>query len=678
MLLLWSSGLHAAACRYYFAHQYDWSGQRGFTLGLEADAGDGAVCTTGQTAIVLGVADGSAWRFIQHTPGWEMGRTYKLQAVIGTDAFSLWLDGVEVARGQGGFLPLNGPLYAQDVPSWADGPAAYLATEDTLRVEAGDKVLDVALGSFGIPPEVMLFQAGQARNFEWPSPAGQPLTVTVTFRLLPRADLRASSPFIDRYGQSRHAAWPGKIAGDGELLAANREEQDRLAAAGVPPAIDAGWKEAATGFYRVVQRNGFWWLITPGGDPCFYTGVATAPALYWDMTPVTGREFLFEELPPRDADPFVWARDVWGGEPQVDYAALHTPVLMRRYGAGWQSVSGDLLMRRLRTWGFTGLGKWSEATGDLPITPVLYYTAPRLVDHPDVFDPAVQALIRESLRAQIEPRKEDARVVGWSVGSEMDGIVTAAETAGILILGAGVAAKRAFVDEALASLYRGDVGAMSRAWNVSAARLEDLYAAAPAPPAGDLEALRRFYEGRYHKFLYETVKAIDPNHLYLGFWIVPGWWENEADWSVTAPYCDVIGYDRYAPTLTDSLLERLLSETGKPVLLGEFSFPPAYGLARGFGLYSNANSTTDAAAGEAYAAIVLEAARHPQFIGAMWFQYRDQPLTGRGPGSGEGLVYGEHYAFGLVDGTDRPKWDMVERMRAANLAALPARLAASR
>jgi len=59
----------------------------------------------------------------------------------------------------------------------------------------------------------------------------------------------------------------------------------------------------------------------------------------------------------------------------------------------------------------------------------------------------------------------------------------------------------------------------------------------------------------------------------------------------------------------------------------------------------------------------------------MWFQYRDQPLTGRGPGSGPNLVYGEHYAFGIVDGTDRPKWDLVERMRAANLAAANARWA---
>ena len=41
----------------------------------------------------------------------------------------------------------------------------------------------------------------------------------------------------------------------------------------------------------------------------------------------------------------------------------------------------------------------------------------------------------------------------------------------------------------------------------------------------------------------------------------------------------------------------------------------------------------------------------------------------------QGLVVGEHYAFGFVDITDRPKWDLVTRARTANLAATKRRLA---
>jgi hypothetical protein len=40
------------------------------------------------------------------------------------------------------------------------------------------------------------------------------------------------------------------------------------------------------------------------------------------------------------------------------------------------------------------------------------------------------------------------------------------------------------------------------------------------------------------------------------------------------------------------------------------------------------------------------------------------------------LVIGEHYAFGLVDFTDRPKWELVKRMREVNLKAATVRLQA--
>lgn len=58
----------------------------------------------------------------------------------------------------------------------------------------------------------------------------------------------------------------------------------------------------------------------------------------------------------------------------------------------------------------------------------------------------------------------------------------------------------------------------------------------------------------------------------------------------------------------------------------------------------------------------------------LWFQYRDEPITGRGPGAGMQLALGEHYAFGMVDTTDRPKWDLVDQVRSANLEATTLRL----
>jgi hypothetical protein len=139
-----------------------------------------------------------------------------------------------------------------------------------------------------------------------------------------------------------------------------------------------------------------------------------------------------------------------------------------------------------------------------------------------------------------------------------------------------------------------------------------------------------------------------------------------------------MGYDRYALTYEDADLARLKAEIDVPTFCGEFSFPPTYGFERGYGLYPSSGVADDADAGQHYYDWVHAAAEDPSCVGVSWFQYRDQPLTGRGPGYGPDLVYGEHYAFGAVTVTDRPKWPLVQRMREANLLAAQWRLGASR
>ena len=47
---------------------------------------------------------------------------------------------------------------------------------------------------------------------------------------------------------------------------------------------------------------------------------------------------------------------------------------------------------------------------------------------------------------------------------------------------------------------------------------------------------------------------------------------------------------------------------------------------------------------------------HPRVVGAHWFQWRDQPLTGRADG--------ENYQIGFLTGTDAPYPELVESARA--------------
>ncbi len=65
--------------------------------------------------------------------------------------------------------------------------------------------------------------------------------------------------------------------------------------------------------------------------------------------------------------------------------------------------------------------------------------------------------------------------------------------------------------------------------------------------------------------------------------------------------------------------------------------------------------------GPAYAHYLERALAEPSIVGLHWFQYLDQPVTGR-------LLDGENGHLGLVAITDRPWQGFVEAVRQANLA----------
>ena len=138
----------------------------------------------------------------------------------------------------------------------------------------------------------------------------------------------------------------------------------------------------------------------------------------------------------------------------------------------------------------------------------------------------------------------------------------------------------------------------------------------------------------------------------------------------------MIGYDRYSPVFEDSQLRSLASSTAKPIFLGEYSFPPTYSLLRGYEAYPLVTAADDADAGAQYQANLQAAAHNPWCVGAAWFEYRDEPVSGRGF-LGEtdlDLVEGEDYAFGMVDVADRPKYDLVSQVLETNLAMAQRRL----
>jgi hypothetical protein len=645
--------------RVYLVSQYDWEAKRGFYIDFENSPAGDEPCKLEGLKLILGEADGQLWRFRAVTPAWQWDRDYRIAAVLDGKGGELWLDGASQGQVDGGFVAAGGPLSFAETPDWANGPAEYWVRQVRARLTVADQRLEPALPTIGeTPPPLQLFMPLPPVHQTWTAPTAQPVTIETTVRLVKRPRLRDLAPVIDRFGQNRYADFPGKITSEEQLRKEVAAEPAKLVAMGEPAGFDryggllgAPWHEPVTGFYRLTRRNGVWWLLTPDGNPCFYLGVCTAPSQRWETTPVSGREWLFEWLPPKDGPlAAAWSKDEWGGADGTEYVCFHTANMARAYGDNWQQVCNERTARRLRAFGFGGIAKWGGLDG-LPCTPVLQHDdVPSLAGHLDPWDPAHQAKLRESLTKQISDRLNDPMVIGWTFGSEYDEQIRRDEIRAVLAKPEGTPARQALYDYA-------------REHNALPGNLGD----------GDIEALRRYYEDRYYALIYDTIKDIDHEHLYLGNWIVPFWWEDPEDWRIIARHCDAIGYDRYNPQFADEAFTQLIAETDKPVFCGEFSFPPTYHGRRGFGRYPTW-AEDEADAGRQYAKWIETASKNIWCVAACWFEYRDQPLTGRGPGRGDEPFYDEHYAFGLVDVCDRPKWDLVSRMRAANLQAARRRL----
>ena len=146
----------------------------------------------------------------------------------------------------------------------------------------------------------------------------------------------------------------------------------------------------------------------------------------------------------------------------------------------------------------------------------------------------------------------------------------------------------------------------------------------------------------YFRVVSEEMKSAAPNKLYLGSRIHNG---NLEALEASAKYCDVVSINCYQNSPAATPLD-------KPYLIGEFHFGS---LDRGMlatGLRSASNQQQRA---NSYKHYMREALKRPNIVGAHWFTFREQALTGRGDG--------ENYQVGLVDICDTPYQEMIEAIR---------------
>jgi hypothetical protein len=559
------------------------------------------------------------------------------------------------------------------------GPSLAPAGLDpgTLPVTATDGSIDTA--------EVTLFRLGMLR------PSNPRPLVVGPLRVEP--DRSSYDGIVDGFGQLLPGEWPEKVSSVEMLRTKGAEEERALAqwSADLPRRdrfgglVDTGGFRA-TGFFRTEQRDGRWWLVTPGGNVFFSIGMDVI-ALAGD-TYVDGREFMFRDLPAPDGELAAhWSEsdDRGGLWPRPDRAFDHgrafnfyTANLQRKFGPDWREHWREETARRLEAWGFNTIGNWGEP--ELWTMHRLPYTVPLWLEGefwwggiPDPFDPRFAAAADEMARKAAARFGGDPWLVGYFVDNELawgrGWSTDPREHYGLAIstLGRGPEspAKSAFATQ-LIETYR-EPERLAEAWGIPLASWDELRGAGfflPAASLGnpavirDLAAFTRRFAEAYFREVGDALHRHDPDHLYLGSRFA---WRTAEVVEACAHWCDVVSFNLYKRSIADDHDEWVrFHALDKPALIGEFHFGSTD---RGLFWEGLVGAGSESERGPAYARYLRAVADNPDFVGAHWFQYLDEPLTGR-------TLDGENAHIGFVTVADLPYVDLAAAARGANLSVL--------
>ncbi len=476
-------------------------------------------------------------------------------------------------------------------------------------------------------------------------------------------------PFIDKYGQYTHADWPNKIHSDADFATNLQREDAEMSAFPGPADRDSwgGWKggpqQEATGFFYAKKVQGKWWLVDPTGE-LFWSYGPTGVG-FGEGTPVTDRENWFEELPAPDGPMAAyWGTGTAGRNYYKDKKfksfSFSSANAERSYGKDWETSSVDRMHRRLRNWGFNTVGNWSNEQVRLrrktPYVVAVHYGGPSLDHIPDVFSPEYERIINERMAKEIGTSAGDPWNIGYFVDNELNwgwlprAVIVAR---GALVAEATSASKQVFVND-LKAKYTG-IAALNAAWKSNYASWDALLQARKVPstmnPSFDQDcgdfALK--FADKYFSTVRAAVKKVAPNNLYLGcrFHSTIG----PELMQVAAKYCDVLSYNIYAKDPAERL-NRYIGVVDKPFIVGEFGLSSDTSQSPWRGEKDAETPQQRLSALENY---LRKAFVNPTLVGAHFFLFRDQPLSGRGDG--------EATLRGFVTTADTPHFDLVQLNR---------------
>lgn len=542
----------------------------------------------------------------------------------------------------------------------------------------GDLVIKTTFGSFD-PARITGYQIFLMR------PTAPHTLILHKLELLGDAKTTGQSfPLADRFGQYTGADWPGKIHDESEFLPRRRREEKDLASNPPPGDRNAygGWAAGpalkATGRFYAARHQGQWWLVDPAGRLFWSFGMHTISCDR--STEVKTRRNLFSWLPGEE-DPL---NRMYTGENQERYN-FYGANLYRKFGPDFERFHYDLALNRLLSWGFNTVHdigpRWEQTASRKKIPYVLTRYIVNEVGKDrrfavrkepgggdkffvDPFDPDFAPTLEKSL-GTFAAYRDDPCFLGvlidnepaWGQGSPQNPRSYFRMSARAFEAPAEMPVKKALLAETrrlypqldqLNQLLQTNFGS----WEELAEPLE--FTAEQRVNGEKLFArLDYLIADRYFSACKAAMEKVLPGTLYLGCEFA-GF--NEEQVKAAARHCDIVSFNIYRllPVQKAEVFE-LAAKYDFGVMITEFHFGA---VDRGMFSPGLVSAPTQSERARQTVDYLNSALKNPNCVGAHWFQYADQPLTGRQPD-------GENYGVGFVNVSDEPYPEMVGAAREA-------------
>lgn len=331
------------------------------------------------------------------------------------------------------------------------------------------------------------------------------------------------------------------------------------------------------------------------------------------------------------------------------------------------SAWADNSLQRLKRWGFTTVGGWSDyevliRSPEMPLglTPVLHLGSTAGAPWWDMWDEKIVARMEDVARRQIVAVRDDPRLIGYYSDNEMGW--WNATLFKMTFEHAPSSGQRQRLLKLLRETYHDD-------WDKLLADFEPVQAEGwdqlerggrlhLRPGGNGVRVMRRFLgllADRYYQLAHDIIRKHDTRALILGDRYQSFYYPEVAQ--AAARHVDMVSTNLNAHwndgTFLRCYLDTLHALTGKPILVSEIYMAAAEnrsGNRNTSGVFPVVATQQERAAATRN---TLEAlAQLPYVVGVDWFQYTDEPTHGREDG--------ENFNFGLVDINDQPYEEVVK------------------